>query len=243
MSEIRQVNIDSKDRDPDSFSREHFWIDIPVNIDRVKKVELYSVEIPYSFYAITGNNNILRYTFSNDQSNVLNIQIPYGNYTASRFVETLNSMLNGITVIYDRETQKLNFSAVVAFRLDPSSPIAYILGIDSSEIINYVLNYTPSHVINITGPRYLCINSSALVKPLLYKPLIRNDNNYDALCKIDISAPPGGYILEKNILSMPLKFGVYQKISKIDLQLTDEFGNIIDLNGKDWSVTVNFVIG
>ena len=116
-----------------------------------------------------------------------------------------------------------------------------------TELTNYITNgLTSSAIANLSGPRYLYLvvdeftssgNQSSFVSPLPNSLINKN-----ILARISVSKEdyPFGSILPANLSNGLLMTDVRSYTGKVDIQklniqLVNEFGNVIDLNGDDFS--------
>jgi hypothetical protein len=116
-----------------------------------------------------------------------------------------------------------------------------------TEIENYISNgLTSTAIANLSGPRYLYLvvdeftssgNQSSFVSPLPNSLINKN-----ILARISVSKQdyPFGSILPANLSNGLLMTDVRSYTGKVDIQklniqLVNEFGNVIDLNGDDFS--------
>ena len=116
-----------------------------------------------------------------------------------------------------------------------------------TEIENYINNgLTSSAIANLSGPRYLYLvvdeftssgNQSSFVSPLPNSLINKN-----ILARISVSKQdyPFGSVMPANISNGLLVTDIRSYTGKVDIQklnvqLVNEFGNVIDLNGDDFS--------
>lgn len=223
---------------------QNFSITLASSISKVTEVEVIGAEIPYTFYAInSANNTICWSTAGTDYSAV----VPTGNYGVTSFIIALKTAMNlvmsGFDITYIKEKYQLLFTNSTAFSLVLSntagtSTIAEHIGVTVATSLS--TSVVPIGVINIGGPRYLLIKSSRLTRPKITRPFL-NDSQADVLYKMQIAGSPGDILIEKNGYTNLMKYGVRQTLQTIDFQLTDDKNVPIDLNGQNWSLTVNLV--
>lgn len=228
--------IDSKFRT--SGDVENFTIQLDIPLKRVTKVEIVSAEIPYTFYNVTNLNNTIVWT---DGTTPYTATIEIGNYTVSDFVTTLKTAMDaempGFTITYIEKIYKLQFANATAFQLllDESTMASSIGLLETTAL---TVDTTLSGVINISGPRYLLIKSDTLTRPKITRPFL-NTVQDNVLYKVDIQGAPGDILVEKNLYTNLLKYGVRQTLQSINFTLVDPDDNQINLNGQDWSLTLN----
>lgn len=226
---------------------ENFSINLVSGIKKVTQIEVISAEIPYTFYSINTSNNVLCWT--NGASATFSATVPPGNYTTSSFITVLQTVMNaqmaGFTLTYNREQFKITFANASAFRLDltnasGTSTLSTLIGLNTASSLS--TSVTPVNIVNIGGPKYLLIKSIGLTRPKITRPFL-NTAQDDVLYKVAVNGAPGDILVEKNLYTNLLKYGVRQTIQNMDFQLVDDQNNQINLNGQDWSLTINLVTG
>lgn len=228
--------IDSKDRT--TGTNESFSVTMASEITRVKQVEVVSVEIPFSYYVITASNNNLR--FQDSEPIVFNAAVPAGNYDATSFCTALQTAINGVlsgsTVTYNATTMKISIvtESSISLRLTGST-IASVIGLSANTSLS--TTSTPQQPLNLSGPNYLMISSSAIMKLKSTQPFWRSAKD-DVLHKMTVGTVSGTILIDKPIGVSKIQYSTRQKIQTIDLQLTDPDGVAIDLNGQRWSLTL-----
>ena len=226
-----------------SGTSENFTIQLQNKIDKIQQAEVFSAEVPYTFYGITSTTNQI--TWVDGSETQYTASISPGNYPITTFINTLQSSMNavmpGFTIAYIKETYKLRFQNSTTFRIaSVGTTMAKKIGLTGPTTAS--TSVVMPGVVNLSGPRYLLIKSQRLTRPKITRPF-SNSAQDDILYKIPISGGPGDIMIEKNIYTNLLKYGVRQTIDILDFQLTDEDHNQIDLNGLDWSLSVNLVLG
>lgn len=246
-SNIERVVLYINSSQRTSGTRENFVIDLGSTIQKVQQAEVISLEIPYTFYGLTTNNNTIVWT--DNATNTYSATVPPGNYGATSFATALQTAMNtamaGFTVTYNREFLKFNFQNTTAFRLDltntaGTTTMASKIGLTSATAL--ATNVTPAGVIDLAGTRYIFVKSIRLTRPKITRPFNGNVQD-DILYKMTVDGSPGDILKEKNAYSNLLKYGVRQSIRTLDLQLVDSEGTQLDLGGLDWSITVNLIVG
>ena len=171
--------------------------------------------------------------------------------------------INNNTTITHTDNSHGHTQAVFDFSVDASgnrsrfgfkSSLGWLLGFRTptftftgTELTNYINNgLTSSAIANLSGPRYLYLvvdeftssgNQSSFVSPLPNSLINKN-----ILARISVSKQdyPFGSILPANLSNGLLMTDVRSYTGKVDIQklnvqLVNEFGNVIDLNGDDFS--------
>ena len=223
-----------------------------------------SIEVPYSFYNITSNNNVLNWTSNTPTATVSTI--PIGNYNITDLLTEIATQMNadtddGNTYTATRSTltNKITIASSATFELnfDLSINLAKLLGFypsDSSSTIqpfNSVVEltaastYTASNSYYIS-PRYINLHSSLTRDTDFYSKysttsLISTEGRTNILQKISLNENGFG----EQIVFRPFEEYKYhlrstQNIQDITFELTDEYLNTIDLNGRSFSIEIIF---
>lgn len=211
------------------------WILPPIEI--VDGFHIYlSVQncvIPYSFYNINSSNNQLIYYIDTSQNIVT---IPEGNYNINQLITTLKSlMLPNFNITYNNINNKITFTYTSSFYISSSSTISEIIGFLKE--INYYsdVNFTLTSVNNINMHPIKCINIvSNLMTNSINKSFV---NNNSILCCIPINSQPYSLIEYHNNNNFRVNLFV-NTISTIRIKLIDDNGNLLNLNGLNFSLTI-----
>jgi hypothetical protein len=262
QSKTKLINIDTRFRDEYNYlSTANYNITLPQRITDVKTMTLTAIEIPMSFYNISANlgNNCFNITHSGT-TNTITIEDGYYN------ISTIKSVINSKLAIYDLSynysgltsefTTSRNDSFTINFdvtstggydKYNVKSKLGWTLGFRN--VTYTVLGNTPTKsesFIDLNGPRYLYLaideynkgNQYSFISPL-YTSLI----NKNIIARISMNGATYGYgtILPANLTNGLLVSDLRSYTGKIDLlkmnlQLLDENGNNINLNGLDFSL-------
>ena len=188
--------------------------------------------IPYSFYNINSTNNYLTYLVNQIQ---YYITIPQGNYNINQLITTLQSlMLSGFTITYNNINNKLTFTYLTDFSLLDTSTIFPIIGFKLNTL--YVSSsYSLISVNSINMHPIKCINVvSNLMTYNINKSFV---NNNTILCCIPINNQPFSLIEYHNINNFRINLFI-NIISSIKIKLIDDSGNLLNLNGLNFSLTI-----
>jgi hypothetical protein len=243
--EDRQIRaiINSKDRnDVNNTTSTSFSYNLDREIKRVVKIELLSIQIPYTYYTITALNNVVEISAGTNT-------IPIGNYTTSSMALQLKTTMDAIgggpyTLSFSRTTHKLTVSAAGAFQVltVAANNIAKNLGFTVDSTLS--TDNTGDIVFNLSGTNYIVIRSDALTeynarpnvsavgltsRNILYTMVVKGNPT-----NILVDEPEGTIIVNLNTKR------TFQY--NIDFSIEDDSGNPIDLNGLDWSCQLLFRI-
>lgn len=238
---IRAVINSKNRRNPLTETSHNFTFSFNNNVTRITEIMIERVEIPFSFYVINSTNNVL--TFN---SGVDSITLTPGNYTATTLINEMTTKLavafagQSPTVTFSSSTYKLTIGKTSAFKVDciadiPTSTASYLLGFRVSSAT--ATSVVADSAINISGPNYILISSAFLTKPIQHKMLYSDSSYQNNFWAVPLSASPGDTILESP--NMPIRLNSKTTIKStdiIDVQLYDDSGNYLNLNGLDWSI-------
>lgn len=209
-------------------------------IKRVAAIEVASVQIPYTFYAVNDNNNQLTVTDGT-------VTLTNGNYNSVTFPSMIKTALDTLgpvhTVTYSMSTQKITISQAGNFVVfvGGANDAAGLLGFTATTAdLN---SHTGDAVSIFTGPYYIVIKSAVLSKfngspPALAQGLGSNT----IIHTVPVNVNPGSVIFDapaSNTSLMPLNaVDTFEEL--VDFQLEDDQGNSLDLNGGNWSMQLIF---
>jgi len=208
--------------------------------EEIQSYRIGKVTIPYSYY------NIKRQFFTFRYNNVLyDIEVPAGNYTAQSLATFLQNELStqtsaAVTVTYSQLTNR--FSVVVSspnvFSFDFEDPIEYNYSVQKAlgfaNIIPNTSTYTSVNSANLNCSDNLYIRSRTLS---YYTPSIFQTQRDQVIQLVPILVNPFNFIFYEN--QQEINFpSDYRSLSTFDIQLIDDYGNIIDLNGLDWTFEI-----
>lgn len=222
---------------------------------------LLNAQIPVSFYTINQYNNVLRYSITIPNTSpppetitsAFSITVPVGNYnylTLKSAMETLfsanghtitlsiNSVTGKITLTYTppSETPTASFAGCN----ESGSTIWAVLGFRvGSGNVNGVANVvSPPYPLNLLGIKKIKFFSDALGVVAVDSSQFGSTNLVDC---ISVNQPSFGLISYSNTQNIYSK--VKRKwINQIDLQIRDEFSNLIDFNNTGWTLTMCLII-
>lgn len=283
---LRQnINIDTRFRDNYYGTQStNFHLDLPIRLTQVVSLQLSALEMPTSFYAISGvfGNNFFVLTIAGVAP--LIVTIPDGNYTYLTLQTFINTFLkaqvgvgsdykniqflsdintpNGtgaggsgkMVVAYDSTATPplLNFS--LSFQTDRygnedrQTPLPLKLGWLMGFREGYYENnnaYVSEGIIDLSGPKYIYLviddfNNS--VNDGFYGAFTSSILNKNILARISLQGSVFTTFAQNNLLLVTTSrqyFGPVD-IQKIQVQLLDEYGRILNLNNMDYSFCLTF---
>jgi len=258
------INIDTRFSDEYNYlTVANCNLTLPERINDVKSITVSSMELPMSFFNISSSlgNNSLQIVENN---NTHTIVVPDGEYDATTLTVSLNTLVSTITglsntsfvstdnVISITSTGLCTFNFAVTDQGVPDkynvkSKLGWMLGFHKVE---YEINGTvvAEFKADLNGPRYLYLaleefhngNKNSFM-PSVASGLV--NKNIIARISLDKSKYGFGTILPANklnglLLSDNRNYSGKTDIHKLNLQLLNEIGNPISLNGYDYSLCI-----
>lgn len=254
IKERRIINLNSEDAT--TYNNGSYLSDVVFNFRGLLKDEanmlfceggVLNCQIPVSFYQVAYYNNTLYYIVDTFP---FNITIPVGNYNFATFSAAMETefLSNGHTfnITIDETTGKLTFQLVTGgidftFLGSSSGTTCFkILGFDPN--FNYTDNgssiLTAPYLLNLLGAKKLKISS------LVFSNNGSDTTNYatsNIISTLSVDAPSYGLIVYNNLSDAYGRLKV-RHIDNIDIQIRDEYGNLINFNNTDWSITLALLI-
>jgi hypothetical protein len=248
--------VDSRARDFSKYANSSsFVVSLPERIHHVRSAVLVDAEIPASYYVFSsarGTNSMQVYLDATGYT----ITIPDGNYSASEMVTALQSALDTafgasvFTVTFSSKTQKFTFTAsgtvsIVTSSWPTGAPytgwgLPYYLGFNqySGSNPSGSGSLTSTNSANLNPETYLVVAvdelSGSYEQCALYG---QGGRGIKPLAKIPISENSYNYIITDK--SVAYSYLDQEKtISKLTISLRFPDGTLVNLNGQEWSFTV-----
>ena len=188
--------------------------------------------IPYTFYNINSLNNTLIYIADGIETI---LTIDKGNYNALQLANYLTKWMPNFTVKYSSITNQFTFTnSITNFSFHPLSTCLEMLGFDKNQPLyleSILKELTSEYCVNMQSVQCVNINSNFVTG---------NINSFDmktnrTLCCIPVNSQPYSNIVFEN--NTNFRSNLYtNNINYINIQLTDQQNNILNLNGLDWSI-------
>ena len=279
---LRQnINIDTRFRENYYTSMAtNFHLDLPMRLTQVVSLQLSALELPTSFYAVSGvfGNNF--FSLQIDGEDPLIVTVPDGNYNYLSLQTYINNFLSTQTINVAYQTIQFlsdintpggtgsggtgkmvvaysaasttNFS--ISFQTDRygnedrQTPLplklGWLMGFREGYYENNVA-YVSEGVIDLTGPKYIYLvvddfNNS--VNDGFYGAFTSSVLNKNILARISLQGSVFSTFTQSNLLLVTTSrqyFGPVD-IQKIQVQLLDEYGRILNLNNMDYSFCLTF---
>ena len=256
------VNIDTKFRDEYNYSQiANYNITLPERINDVKSIEIMNIEVPISYYNISMNlgNNYFK-IMNLDNSNPIVITIPDGQYTGSMLADKINNLLttsiyNNLQYNFDGSRSKFTGNNIkIEFDIDSTGnsdkfnfkfKLGWLLGFRNTTYI-ITPNIISEAIVDLNGPRYLYLaidefnnkgNHNSFVTPLSSSMI--NKKVIARIAMNNIMFPYGYNASFTHLNGLTTDIRSYNgtvDLLKMNIQLLNENGTPIQLNGLDFSL-------
>jgi hypothetical protein len=253
------VHVDSRDRDYDKFpSSSDFAITMPEPLHNVSSAVLVSAEIPLSYYVFSqarGNTSLSYLLSSADPNDVTTVTIPDGNYTAVALVSTLKALLGGtFDVSYSANTMKCTVSATgTSLRIMPSTNpkatewgLAYYLGFPKAGATTTtpsaggVVSLTGTSVISLNPENYLLLDIEGLNGLHQSAMYSGGSGGRKTFAKVPLLGDSYQYNFYDKTVSYVAVRPQLTKVERLRFGLRFHDGTAVDLNGAEWSCSIEF---
>jgi hypothetical protein len=264
-SKIKYVNIDTKFRDEyNSNVTIDYNITLPERITDVRTISVTNVEVPNTFFNISENigNNAMKIT-SAASTGILVVRD--GNYNQASLLTELNARKTTLGSPFTNLTFDASFNKItitpssgtfaIDFGVDSTGAFAkynfktrlgWLLGFRNQTYTGITSRLTSEYMSNFTGPRYLYLvvdeftsngNQKSFVAPLPSSVLAKH---ILARITIDRTTYPFLSVIPATnqnglLISDDRSYTGKVDIQKLNVQLVNENGTPMDLNGADFS--------
>lgn len=219
---------------------ENFRIDFGNFMSRnVLKVIIKETVIPNTMYNVTAFNNTIIV-------NAVSYQLAVGQYDITSFISALQTLLavHTLVITNDPITYKLTFTtagAVTYSSQDNGSTMGRLIGLDKVNDLTTASSVLPN-IYDLSGPKMLFLYSPELCGNSTN--LISSSGNKPALGNFIVNAPFGENITfeVREDLTDSIDMDSYNNLREIQMQLVNEFGEQVDLNGSDYTMVFKIYI-
>ena len=232
------LNIDSRFRDKSEYlNASEFSFKIPENIDskNVIKMQISSIEFPNTSYVFNSayNTNFFKI-------NDTNYIIDEGNYNTDDLMTAINNLIPaGITFSINVQSGKISVDACtygssikLEFpRVDEYKSLGQLIGF-SEELYEFSDVITGENVPSVVGENYYFMKINDIGS--IY------NKNYKYISKIVVSSPvfEHSYDSRRRFVNKTVHLNQPTNISKLEISLHDYNNNLLNLNGIDFSFTL-----
>jgi hypothetical protein len=264
----KYVNIDTQFRDEYNYQQTaNYNMTLPERITDIRTIEVTNIELPMTIYNISANlgnnsfgilNEIITIPDGNYNQTSLLTAFNLACTNSTNATTLTISFSNNITTITSTATS----NTTIYFNVDDSncgnnntnlkSKLGWLLGFrKSSYEILLTSNIVSENMINLSGPRYLYLaidefnksNKNTFISPMSSSLI---NKNIIARISLDMHTHPFGTILPANrsngmLISDTRTYTGKIDLHKINVQLLNEYGNPIILNGMDFAFCLEIV--
>ena len=228
-----------------------------IEIDILKEdvyVAVRNAVLPYSWYVVNSTNNKLDMTID---GTLYSISIPLGNYNVNTLLTQLKSLIDALQILHSISgtfsityLTKLNKFYFVhttqSFSFRSTSTCLELLGFNDGQtyIASAVPNQQLKHEltstigINLFVVRAVYVNSNNFI---LQNINSSTPSNAGILASISVTGNPNSIIHYENTTSKH-KIHHLNNINNLHIKLTDQDGDLLELNGINWSMTLEITI-
>ena len=206
------------------------------------KVGILNAQIPVSWLLVNDSNNKLYYRVF--PLGTKTITMTNGNYSGTSFIAELTRLflvdgyIFSISLINHNGTISLATSN--SFTLYGTSTIFSIMGFAfGTNYFSTANSLNSPYALNLLGNKKLKINSSALSTDTLDSSTMGMTNN---ICTIPINVASWGLIDYVNNGSNMFSKLNAKSITMIDIQITNEYNQLIDFGNIGWCITIELDI-
>ena len=237
------LNIDSNSRDKSLYPNPaNFIFNLNTEYKNIKSMKITSFELPNNFYQFSSSRNNL--SFKVETSHNDTVLISEGNYTPSTLVSHIQSKFNlintqrskDLAISLDSITNKVTITCSSSITLDFSGNTDYLnlgqhLGFTQNTYTG--TSITGENIINLDNEKYIYLNIGDITN--VYD---KNVNNVFSKITLDTDKNTNLFVDRDTYASKIKIFRKPYNISKLTIKLVDYIGNTIDLQGQDFSFSL-----
>jgi hypothetical protein len=257
MTDTIEIYLNSKSANKQNNGTSDVLFHLPpieVRKDEKAYVNVKQAVIPFSFYNVNETNNLLNFSIetSHQSFNTYSISIPFGNYNINQLISYLNSQFlllpandKHFTITYSVQTNKLTLKHLHHnFQLLSSSTCFELLGFKENEtqygslLTGTIYNLTSVFGINLFVVRQIYIASNNFI---LNNINASNPNDSNILASVSVTGNPNSIIHYENTTSRHLIHHL-NNVTNLQIKLLDQDGDSLNLNGVNWSITLELII-
>ncbi len=196
-------------------------------------VSVQHAVIPYTFYNVNSSNNVLKYSINSVISTVV---ITPGNYNVYNLSTFLSSHMSDFTISYDTISNSYTFTnSTNDFTILSSSTCLSLIGFITQDTTSSSRILISNRAVNLAQIRCICVNSNLKTNNINKSSL----NNFSIIASIPINVSPYSIVSHANMNNFRVNTFT-NIISSLSIKLTDQNGTLIDLNGSNWAMTLQF---
>jgi hypothetical protein len=215
-------------------------IKLPVIVSKSENVigiyfSVMRCEFPNSFYNVATYNNIV---IIND----VKYTVPKGNYNVSSLIQMFATILPTFGFGFNFTTNVLSMACATAFTISKNSPINIVIGGSLTDDMIAIYNGT---YYSLTLP--FCVNFLPAQR-IHFRSNQLSMGNYnsadgtnDIFLTVQNDGVPNGMVFYNNNSNFRYQYEKdLSNLNLINIRIGDDFGNLLDLNNQNWTMTVQF---
>ena len=248
-TKVKHINVDTKFRDEyNANTTTNYNITLPQKVNEVKNMSVTNVELPMTFYNISENlgNNSMKITTG---PNEVILKIPDGQYTKASLALALTTPTIIFTIDIDNKTHVTAPSgSIIEFDIDSTGNFAkynfkfrlgWILGFRKQSYTFTSSALNSECLVDLSGPRYLYLVVDEFTGAGNQNSFLSTSKNVLARIPISLQVYPFMSVYPfhrtNGLLSDIRSYTGKVDIQKLNVQLVNENGIVMDLNGADFS--------
>lgn len=202
-------------------------------------ISLTDAVIPYSFYNVNETNDKLNYVLNEI---TYNIEIEHANYNITTLIQYLTlNMDSGFTISYNSSTNKITFThSTYEFTFLDSSTCQELLGFIEN------VSYSSDSLIlrSVIGINFFTIRNIQIASSnfILNNINTATPNKASIITSIPVNCNMGGIINYNNINNISSLVHEITNINNLHIQILDQDGDLLNLNGLHWSINLLLTI-
>ena len=197
-------------------------------------ITVLNAQIPSSFYNVNSGNNTLVY--NENDGEIQTVTLTPSNYNINTLKAHIVSLIPSFNITYSSSSNKLTIShSTYDFTLFSSSTCFELLGFSDINHISTTLSLISDNVINLFTVRNLQIASDNFI---LNNIDAASPNSSNILASIPVSTSYNNIISYANIHDVYSEINNTRNLTNLHIKLTDQDGNVIELNNAHWSLTL-----
>jgi hypothetical protein len=220
---------------------------LPVNTNMYYKLSVENAALPYSFYNMTSSdgsqgsgNNYFRITTKLVGQSPVSQTVTFeeGNPTSRDIVTYMTGIIPGLTVSYDKDSQKFLFTATgyeyvifdFTYRQHPNDETAHaFLGFEFNNSYQFTTSLKSVKPVNVSfnSGLFLRINNVA-GDNVRFNNDSQSYNKSNVLATFNVTAAPSSVIFYQDVGNDNMQMRVADRtITELSLSITDRFGRLI----------------
>lgn len=197
-------------------------------------ITVLNAQIPSSFYNVNSGNNTLVY--NENDGEIQTVTLTPSNYNINTLKAHIVSLVPSFNITYSSSSNKLTIShSTYDFTLFSDSTCFELLGFSDINHISTTLSLISDNVINLFTVRNLQIASDNFI---LNNIDAASPNSSNILTSIPVTTSYNNIISYANIHDVYSEINNTRNLTNLHIKLTDQDGNVIELNNAHWSLTL-----